>query len=152
MRIEANIAPVAALFAEPSRAAIMSVLLDGRALPAGELANLRRSQPDRRERAFSKAHRWRTPVSGSRGTASLLPTGKHRRCTGDRGAGTAYQRTGDLSHAVASTRCPSVCVTLAVVMIISPENSRSPSPLLWKTEAGLNTERANVTSLEKRKG
>jgi DNA-binding transcriptional ArsR family regulator len=40
MRIEANIAPVAALFAEPSRAAIMSVLLDGRALPAGELANL----------------------------------------------------------------------------------------------------------------
>ena len=40
MRIEANIAPVAALFAEPSRAAIISVLLDGRALPAGELANL----------------------------------------------------------------------------------------------------------------
>jgi DNA-binding transcriptional ArsR family regulator len=40
MRIEANIAPVAALFAEPSRAAILSVLLDGRALPAGELANL----------------------------------------------------------------------------------------------------------------
>ena len=40
MRIEANIAPVAALFAEPSRAAIMSVLLDGRALPAGELGKL----------------------------------------------------------------------------------------------------------------
>ncbi len=40
MRIEANTAPVAALFAEPSRAAILSVLLDGRALPAGELANL----------------------------------------------------------------------------------------------------------------
>ncbi len=40
MRIEANIAPVAALFAEPSRAAILSVLLDGRALPAGELASL----------------------------------------------------------------------------------------------------------------
>jgi len=40
MRIEANIAPVAALFAEPSRAAILSVLLDGRALPAGELATL----------------------------------------------------------------------------------------------------------------
>jgi len=40
MRIEANIAPVAALFAEPSRAAMLSVLLDGRALPAGELANL----------------------------------------------------------------------------------------------------------------
>jgi DNA-binding transcriptional ArsR family regulator len=40
MRIEANIAPVAALFAEPSRAAILSVLLDGRTRPAGELANL----------------------------------------------------------------------------------------------------------------
>lgn len=40
MRVEANIAPVAALFGEPSRAAILSVLLDGRALPAGELANL----------------------------------------------------------------------------------------------------------------
>ena len=45
MRIEANIAPVAALFAEPSRAAIMSVLLDGRALPAGELANLAGMSP-----------------------------------------------------------------------------------------------------------
>ena len=40
MRIEANIAPIASLFAEPSRAAMLSVLLDGRALPAGELANL----------------------------------------------------------------------------------------------------------------
>src|SRR5882757_689774 len=37
-RIETNIAPVAALFGEPSRAAILTVLLDGRALPAGELA------------------------------------------------------------------------------------------------------------------
>src|SRR5258708_33983364 len=36
--VEANIAAVAALFGEPSRAAILSVLLDGRALPAGELA------------------------------------------------------------------------------------------------------------------
>src|ERR1044071_9397363 len=37
-------------------------------------------------------------------------------------------------------------------MIIWPEKSRSPSPRLWKTEAGLYAERANVTSLEKRKG
>jgi DNA-binding transcriptional ArsR family regulator len=39
-RVEANIAPVAALFGEPSRAAILTVLLDGRALPAGELASI----------------------------------------------------------------------------------------------------------------
>ena len=38
MRVEPNIARVAALFGEPSRAAILTVLLDGRALPAGELA------------------------------------------------------------------------------------------------------------------
>jgi hypothetical protein len=37
-------------------------------------------------------------------------------------------------------------------MIIWPENSQLPSPLLWKTEAGLYAERAKVTSLEKRKG
>ena len=40
MRIEPNIAPVASLFGEPSRAAILTVLLDGRALPAGELARV----------------------------------------------------------------------------------------------------------------
>src|SRR2546430_14126965 len=40
MRVEPNIAPVAALFGEPSRAAILTVLLDGRALPAGELAGV----------------------------------------------------------------------------------------------------------------
>ncbi len=38
MRVEPNIAHVAALFGDPSRAAILTVLLDGRALPAGELA------------------------------------------------------------------------------------------------------------------
>ena len=40
LRIEPNIAPVAALFGEPSRAAILTVLLDGRALPAGEIARI----------------------------------------------------------------------------------------------------------------
>ena len=40
MRVEPNIAPVAALFGEPSRAAILTVLLDGGALPAGELAGV----------------------------------------------------------------------------------------------------------------
>src|ERR1700730_17027854 len=38
MRIEPDIAQVGALFGEPSRAAILTVLMDGRALPAGELA------------------------------------------------------------------------------------------------------------------
>jgi len=38
MRIEPNIAQVASLFGESSRAAILTVLLDGRSLPASELA------------------------------------------------------------------------------------------------------------------
>ena len=38
MRIEPNIAQLAALFGEPSRSAMLTVLLDGRSLPAGELA------------------------------------------------------------------------------------------------------------------
>jgi DNA-binding transcriptional ArsR family regulator len=38
IRIEADIAQVGALFGESSRAAILTVLMDGRALPAGELA------------------------------------------------------------------------------------------------------------------
>src|SRR5438094_7568898 len=57
MRIEANTAPVAALFAEPSRAAILSVLLDGRALPAGGTGESGRRESDRRKRAFNKTHR-----------------------------------------------------------------------------------------------
>ncbi len=40
MRIEPNIAQVAALFGEPSRAAILTALFDGRALPASELARV----------------------------------------------------------------------------------------------------------------
>ncbi len=40
MRIEPNIAPIASLCGEPSRAAILTVLLDGRALPASELARI----------------------------------------------------------------------------------------------------------------
>lgn len=38
MRGEPNVATVAALIGDPARAAILSVLADGRALPAGELA------------------------------------------------------------------------------------------------------------------
>ncbi|MFG1943318.1 ArsR/SmtB family transcription factor [Nonomuraea sp. NPDC048826] len=39
-RTDADIAPVAALIADPTRAAILTALLDGRALAAGELAAL----------------------------------------------------------------------------------------------------------------
>ena len=37
-------------------------------------------------------------------------------------------------------------------MIIWPENSRSPLPLLWKIGAGLYAAKVNVTRWEKRKG
>jgi DNA-binding transcriptional ArsR family regulator len=40
MRVKPNIARVAALFGEPGRAARLTVLFDGRALPAGELARM----------------------------------------------------------------------------------------------------------------
>jgi DNA-binding transcriptional ArsR family regulator len=40
MLLNSDIAPVAALLADPSRAAMMTTLLDGRALPAGELARI----------------------------------------------------------------------------------------------------------------
>ena len=39
MRGEPNVATVAALIGDPARAAILGVLMDGRALPAGELAD-----------------------------------------------------------------------------------------------------------------
>jgi DNA-binding transcriptional ArsR family regulator len=40
MRLESDVAPVAALLAESARGKIMSALMDGRALPAGELARV----------------------------------------------------------------------------------------------------------------
>jgi DNA-binding transcriptional ArsR family regulator len=40
MRLESDVAPVAALLAEPARGKIMTALMDGRALPAGELARI----------------------------------------------------------------------------------------------------------------
>ena len=70
MRIEANIAPVAALFAEPSRAAIMSVLLDGRALPAGELATLAGVSPTAASAHLAKL------IDG--GLLSVEVEGRHR--------------------------------------------------------------------------
>jgi DNA-binding transcriptional ArsR family regulator len=54
MRIEPDIAPVASLFGEPSRAAMLTVLLDGRALPASELARLAGVSPTAASSHLSK--------------------------------------------------------------------------------------------------
>jgi DNA-binding transcriptional ArsR family regulator len=40
MRFESEISPVAALLAEPARGSIITALMDGRALPAGQLARI----------------------------------------------------------------------------------------------------------------
>ena len=70
MRVEPNIAPVAALFGEPSRAAILTVLLDGRALPAGELAGVAGINPTAASGHLSKL------VTG--GLLAVEVDGRHR--------------------------------------------------------------------------
>lgn len=68
--MDVDIAPVAALFGDPTRAAIVSALNDGRALPAGELARRARVSP-----STASAHLARL-VAG--GILALEPTGRHR--------------------------------------------------------------------------
>ncbi len=70
MRIEPNIAPVASLFGEPSRAAILTVLLDGRALPAGELARIAGVAPTAASGHLSKL------TDGK--LVTVEPSGRHR--------------------------------------------------------------------------
>lgn len=70
MRIEPNIAAVASLFGEPSRAAILTVLLDGRALPAGELARIAGVTPTAASAHLSKL------VEGK--LLAVEPAGRHR--------------------------------------------------------------------------
>ena len=70
MRIEPNIAPVASLFGEPSRAAILTVLLDGRALPAGELARIAGLTPPAASGHLSKL------IAGK--LVTVEPSGRHR--------------------------------------------------------------------------
>ena len=70
MRIEPNIAPVACLFGEPSRAAILTVLLDGRALPAGELARIAGLSPTAASGHLGKLTAGRL--------VSVVPSGRHR--------------------------------------------------------------------------
>jgi DNA-binding transcriptional ArsR family regulator len=70
MRIEPNIAPVASLFGEPSRAAMLTVLLDGRALPASELARLAGVSPTAASSHLSKL------MDGK--LLTVEPSGRHR--------------------------------------------------------------------------
>ncbi len=70
MRFEANIAPVAALLADPGRATIISALLDGRALPAGELARIAQISPQTASAHLAKL------VDG--GFLRVAPQGRHR--------------------------------------------------------------------------
>ena len=70
MRIEPNIASVASLFGEPSRAAILTVLLDGRALPASELARIAGVTPTAASGHLSKL------MDGK--LVNVEPSGRHR--------------------------------------------------------------------------
>ncbi len=70
MRVEPNIAPVASLFGEPSRAAILTVLMDGRALPAGELAAIAGISPTAASSHLSRL------VTG--GVLAVETEGRHR--------------------------------------------------------------------------
>lgn len=67
---DADIAPVAGLMADPTRAAMLTVLLDGRALAAGELARLAGVSP-----ATASAHLARL-LDG--GMVTVAAAGRHR--------------------------------------------------------------------------
>ncbi|MEV8636446.1 winged helix-turn-helix domain-containing protein [Streptosporangium sp. NPDC051023] len=67
---DAAIAPVAALIADPTRAAMLTALLDGRALAAGELAGLAGVSP-----ATASAHLTRL-LDG--GMVTVVSQGRHR--------------------------------------------------------------------------
>lgn len=66
----AEIAPVAALMGDPARAVMLTALLDGRALAAGELANLAGISP-----ATASAHLTRL-LDG--GLVTVVSQGRHR--------------------------------------------------------------------------
>ena len=70
MRIEPNIAPVASLFGEPSRAAILTVLLDGRARPATELARIAGLNPTAASGHLNKLTEGKL--------VTVQPAGRHR--------------------------------------------------------------------------
>lgn len=67
---DADIAPVAALLADPARAAMLTALLDGRALAAGELARLAGVSP-----ATASSHLSRLLAGG---LVTVVSQGRHR--------------------------------------------------------------------------
>lgn len=70
MEADVNVAPVAALLGDPTRAAIVSALHDGRALPAGELARHARVSASTASEHLARL------VSG--GLLSVERSGRHR--------------------------------------------------------------------------
>jgi DNA-binding transcriptional ArsR family regulator len=98
VRIEANIAPVASLFGKPSRAAILTVLMDGRALPAGELARIAGLTPTAAGGHLSKL------VDGKLLTVEL--EGRHRYYR------LANADVAEVIEGLAQLRKPPACLTL----------------------------------------
>ncbi|MFD2350967.1 hypothetical protein ACFSTC_19015 [Nonomuraea ferruginea] len=96
---DADIAPVAALIADPTRAAILTALLGGRALAAGELAPGGRGERGHRQRPPGPAARRRAGRRGAAGPSPLLPAGRAR---GRGGAGGAGQGERAAARAVAA--------------------------------------------------
>jgi DNA-binding transcriptional ArsR family regulator len=70
MRALPDLAAVAALIADPSRAAMLSALMDGRSLPAGELARYAKISPQTASTHLAKL------VKG--GLLKVTATGRHR--------------------------------------------------------------------------
>ena len=68
--VDADIAPVAALLGDPARAAIVTALNDGRALPAGELARRAGIAPSTASEHLARL------VDG--GLLAVEPSGRHR--------------------------------------------------------------------------
>ena len=91
LHAEADLASIAALIGEPARAAMLTALMDGRALPAGELAELAGVSPQ-----TASAHLSRLLEGG---LLSVETHGRHR-----------YHRLSS----------PQVAVALEALMVISP--------------------------------
>jgi DNA-binding transcriptional ArsR family regulator len=91
--VEADISGIAALLSDPTRVVMLDALLDGRALPAGELARCARVGAP-----TASAHLRRLLDGGlltveAPGSPSLLPPGRAGRGRGDRGAERARPAT-----------------------------------------------------------
>ncbi|MFN2461489.1 MAG: ArsR/SmtB family transcription factor, partial [Candidatus Velthaea sp.] len=70
MRYHADVSTIAALLADRARASIVGALLDGRALPAGELARIARVSPQTGCSRLAKL--------SDGGLLAVRPQGRHR--------------------------------------------------------------------------